>query len=174
MSSAIIYFSVLIILSYLLLADDRVEHNLASSVGISFGTTPHHSAISNQSYTFGIDAPAASNYSTSTGVQNIDYSTDLPYVTEYVNLPISASNSLVVDGMMVLINSVTTDLHFKAAGGTQNGLVIEQINRYNTTFFNMVGTSGFTYVGFFTNNLNYAGQYISLISGNVYKSGKGQ
>ena len=123
---------------------------------------------------YGVKEPSMISYSEFVDVQSTDYKNDLPYVAEYVNSLLTGNDTLVVNGMIVLASSLPTDLQFTPSGGSENRLEITPISRYNTIFFNMEGNSGNKTVGFDANNLDYHGQYISLIIGNVTKSRSGQ
>src|SRR5437899_173868 len=174
--SVIILVLILVVFTYVLLANESREHSFGKFFGIIiFGTFTNYSMETNSTnHAFGVGETLGDNYSEFANVQNINYENDLPYVTEYVSSLLSGNNTVVVNGMMVATNTQATDLQFSASGGIENRLEIKPIQRYDTTFLDMEGSSGNTTVGFHTKNLDYHGQYISLIIGNVIKSRDGQ
>lgn len=88
----------------------------------------------------------------------------IPLITTGVNGFIN-STMYVVDGMVVVGNKNIT-LPALRPWGANNGLTIELSDKYDLPFFLLQGTSLGEPVGF-SSQLNYAGQYISVIVGEV-------
>src|SRR5437879_4229328 len=162
----------LIILSSIFLSNVTfTDGSDKSDMSVQFGIKPNHSSTIMQ---FGslnaVGATLENGGFRFAYAQEIRHdNNDLPYVSEYENSTLNKTD-YIPDGMVILANSIPTDLKLIPAGGQDNSLSIEKINRYNTSVYNMKGTTGYNTVGFFTKNLGYKGEYVSLMIGNVTKS----
>jgi hypothetical protein len=93
---------------------------------------------------------------------------DSPYILEHVN-SLENGGVYVQNGLIILANSQPTNLQF-APWGPINTLQISNITRYNSNFYMINGTGGNASSGFASSNLNYQGNYVSLMVGDIQKS----
>jgi hypothetical protein len=101
--------------------------------------------------------------------KNLNYgNNDLPYLLEHVN-SLENGSVYVQNGLIILDKSKPTNLQF-APWGQINTLQMGNITKYDSNFYIITGTSGNASSGFASQNLNYQGNYVSLMVGNIQKS----